>query len=1246
MVAAMTELSDAEVFGSTASPQKEMSDADVFGSAPPPMAPSSTFGPKEVVANIQSGLGPNATAVMRGISKFPADFAQGLIDFVSKPGKGYEQGLTPDEQSDFGINGALATMGFGVGKFKMPRAAIEAITPHVQEFDAGVMQPAAQQFAHDAMQPPPEMLNEIKARSGQPENAPTGITAYHGSPYSFDAFSTEHIGKGEGAQSFGHGLYFAENVKTAEAYKENLGGQGATGTIQYSGGKYHIFDDFGASIGPFNTKAEAEAAKLPGSLYQVSINADPGAMLDWDKSLNEQPEIANAFEQITPQPGWLDRQIEGLKVIRHEIATDRNSTGEMAYGALSRLLGGDDKASAALADAGVPGIKYLDQGSRDAGEGTRNFVVFNEGDVQITHKNGEPIPTPMLDNIVAAKQSGIIGPEVSPPPAESPAASAQRAIPAAANQGDKITMTPAGEPIDAWAERFNRYVDKTETPDDFKTLVKDMAAQNNNFPEARSGSVAPEQIAKVAEAAGLDAADIDAGRLRTTYRTDDEIRTVATLLKKLGDDVQAAAEAVRGDDSPENLAKFQAAIIKRDYALEATVQTKVALRAEWGRSGNALQSILKAENEQAGLTKVLQDKGRSIDDLRDMALGMNGLDREQAAKVLTGMRGQAPHWFYWMWSQGLISGPFTHAKYVLANAAYAEMERGITTPLAAIIGKAKQVAGINVDRVFLGETAAGHWGMVSAIPDAIRTAMQTVKTGMRVPLESEKQLHDMAIAAGEKPSVALSRAVEPNLQPPRPIPGIWGRILGAPGDAASAIHVAFKVLGERANLEMNGYRKAAEEGLNHANDPDAFSRRWQYHVLNPTEKVLKDSVYQAYKDTFMQELGEHAKNFQQLVKKVPGLRWVIPFTHIPINLMKATYEYTPFAALDKEMRANILGENGGRAQDMAIARMTVGSSVMAYFTNAYMQGKVTSNYPTDQNERKDWALQQKPANSIQIGERWVSFERFGPAGDLAQIGAAIGSIAHRFAMDSAAPDKGVDEAFSHAIWATANAAANTIGNEVGFQSLRNFMDAIEDEKKGGSFASYQATSMLPFSSLLTQTASFIDPHMRIAKSMVAGLENRIPSLRETLLPKRDPLYGEPLENPGYHNILRSLPINTDPVKLELERVNLHPTAPRDVIGGVKLTPEQYDRYQATAGPLVQRALTSLVNHQGWQSIPLANRADTLRATISAMRQQAATAMQIAEPKLVQQGLQQRLDYISGKTNTPRPKRPPEIAAGQ
>jgi hypothetical protein len=42
-----------------------------------------------------------------------------------------------------------------------------------------------------------------------------GITAYHGSPHKFSKFDMSKIGTGEGAQAYGHGLYFAENPNVA-----------------------------------------------------------------------------------------------------------------------------------------------------------------------------------------------------------------------------------------------------------------------------------------------------------------------------------------------------------------------------------------------------------------------------------------------------------------------------------------------------------------------------------------------------------------------------------------------------------------------------------------------------------------------------------------------------------------------------------------------------------------------------------------------------------------------------------------------------------------------------------------------------------------------------------------------------------------------------------------------------------------------------------------------------------------------
>lgn len=60
-----------------------------------------------------------------------------------------------------------------------------------------------------------------------------------------------------------------------------------------------------------------------------------------------------------------------------DIPIDHNPTGAEFYGMLSAPteIGGRG-ASQMFQDMGIPGIRYLDQGSRGAGDGTRNIVVF------------------------------------------------------------------------------------------------------------------------------------------------------------------------------------------------------------------------------------------------------------------------------------------------------------------------------------------------------------------------------------------------------------------------------------------------------------------------------------------------------------------------------------------------------------------------------------------------------------------------------------------------------------------------------------------------------------------------------------------------------------------------------------------------------------------------------------------------------------------------------------------------------
>lgn len=222
-----------------------------------------------------------------------------------------------------------------------------------------------------------------------------GIKAYHGSPYDFDKFDLAKIGTGEGAQAYGHGLYFSESPAVAQSYRDKLAPKPAMNDPignaydllkNYGMTKPHLIEELEnmAVYSPHDPAKQkfyrdtieairsgaVDKYKPPGKMYEVDINARPEQFLDWDKPLSQQPHVQSAFNNlgVTPGPRW-----------------ELLPNSSLMSGA-SRLS--PEEASAALQKQGIPGIKYLDQGSRGAGQGTSNYVVFDPSIIEILRKYG------------------------------------------------------------------------------------------------------------------------------------------------------------------------------------------------------------------------------------------------------------------------------------------------------------------------------------------------------------------------------------------------------------------------------------------------------------------------------------------------------------------------------------------------------------------------------------------------------------------------------------------------------------------------------------------------------------------------------------------------------------------------------------------------------------------------------------------------------------------------------------------
>jgi hypothetical protein len=241
------------------------------------------------------------------------------------------------------------------------------------------------------------------------------LIAYHGSPAKFDKFDISKLGTGEGQQVYGHGMYFAENPKVAEGYRQNLAGGNDPYTYEWQGNKYeqgnkpdpvthalalsyHQGTNTAkriAKIGLADSKKGDPYALANGgeeyynkmletasTIKKKDIKAKQGAFytvdipdeaiqtfIDWDKPLNQQ---SKNVQELLPK-------------IYIKSGLDR--TGEELYKYLIPQFGGPKNTSDYLNANGIQGIKYKDAGSRGVKGGTNNFVVFDPNIVKMLKRD-------------------------------------------------------------------------------------------------------------------------------------------------------------------------------------------------------------------------------------------------------------------------------------------------------------------------------------------------------------------------------------------------------------------------------------------------------------------------------------------------------------------------------------------------------------------------------------------------------------------------------------------------------------------------------------------------------------------------------------------------------------------------------------------------------------------------------------------------------------------------------------------
>ncbi len=256
-------------------------------------------------------------------------------------------------------------------------------------------------------------------------------SAWHGGPHTFDKFSMDKVGTGEGVQSFGHGLYFAGSKDVAKWYRDKL--SRVNTTLVVDGKAYDnsqqmfsdadkvdrlIYDAYnGAGKGYRDKKnvlaelksreksafkewkpifkeaiekLKSDAVQIEadkGRLYKVELAPKEDEYLLWGKSFSEQSPVVQkallALRKNTELPLGVDESGKGEgytgEQIYNQLWTDKIRNDKKAEPAKEKLR----QTSEYLHSLGIRGIKYLDGTSRSEGEGAHNYVIFNDNDVKI-----------------------------------------------------------------------------------------------------------------------------------------------------------------------------------------------------------------------------------------------------------------------------------------------------------------------------------------------------------------------------------------------------------------------------------------------------------------------------------------------------------------------------------------------------------------------------------------------------------------------------------------------------------------------------------------------------------------------------------------------------------------------------------------------------------------------------------------------------------------------------------------------
>jgi len=403
------------------------------------------------------------------------------------------------------------------------------------------------------------------------------------------------------------------------------------------------------------------------------------------------------------------------------------------------------------------------------------------------------------------------------------------------------------------------------------------------------------------------------------------------------------------------------------------------------RDGNA--AIVRQVIDEYGGDAALSDLAKSYLTLESRAA--------QNALVEKSMMSSVKDVWFTTYINALLSSPVSHAKNIVSNSTFGLYQ--IPERLMAAFYSNVLPPGVRSFRALVPGSDAEKIGYDEAL-----TMIQSLRNGM-------VEGFDLATTAFKKnqPSDLMSKieAQRGTALPPISSAGFgieqdkwfgkaidyYGTAVTLPGRMLMAEDEFFK--GVLYRMELNTlitrrsktvYRDSLDSGMS---EVDALAKAEAETISlfqNPPRDLDEAAVLFAQKGTFTAELPPALKNLQQTFNH-PALKIVVPFFKTPANIGLQVIERTPFAPLSSQWREEIA--KGGVYRDMALAKVTLGSAVLATFGALAGEGSITGRGPARKADRDALIRDGWQPYSIKVGDKYYSYNGMEPISALLAVAA-------------------------------------------------------------------------------------------------------------------------------------------------------------------------------------------------------------------------------------------------------------------